>query len=267
MPESEPYFSVVTVVRNDLDGLKATQRSLLSQSLGDYEWVVVDGASTDGTADYVRQLEVQVTLQKVSEPDDGIYDAMNKGIAMARGRFVVFMNAGDSFTDDGALESVRSHVEADGRDVDLVFGGATIALQSGVEVYREPRRLERYIWHGLPSNHQATYYRRTRIQKTPYDCQYRICGDYFIVAALYVEGATASYLDRSVARFEGGGTAYQSPAPLFLEPYKIQAEILRTPLYRRVLSFGKRAVSTGAMVLLSQPLIGQLRERVADIRK
>ncbi len=86
-------FSVITVTRNNLVGLRRTHESLRIQSCGDYEWIVVDGASDDGTADYLKK----TGANWVSEPDRGIYDAMNKGIARAQGRWLIFMNAGDEF--------------------------------------------------------------------------------------------------------------------------------------------------------------------------
>lgn len=103
-----PLISVVTVVYNDLGGLRKTVDSVNSQTWELVEHVVVDGASGDGAADYLAELKSQVDTVWISEPDDGIYDAMNKGVGLASGDLLVFMNAGDVFSRDSVLKFVAS---------------------------------------------------------------------------------------------------------------------------------------------------------------
>lgn len=100
-----PTFSVITVVFNALDALQATVTSVQAQEYGDIEHIVVDGGSCDGTVDYLRSLENRLSLW-ISEPDKGIYDAMNKGLQLARGDYVHFLNAGDTFVDKHTLSDV-----------------------------------------------------------------------------------------------------------------------------------------------------------------
>lgn len=104
-----PAFSVVTVVRNDIEGLKRTWRSLATQTCSDFEWLVIDGASTDGTPEWLQALADE-RLRWISEPDRGIYDAMNKGIGRVQGEIVQFLNADDVLASPDVLSQVlKSH--------------------------------------------------------------------------------------------------------------------------------------------------------------
>ena len=92
-------FSIITVVFNAVADLEKTIKSILGQRFPDREYIIIDGGSTDGTVDIIRRYEKQLAFWS-SEPDRGIYDAMNKGVLKARGNFLNFMNAGDLFADE-----------------------------------------------------------------------------------------------------------------------------------------------------------------------
>ncbi|MBI5918962.1 MAG: glycosyltransferase [Nitrosomonadales bacterium] len=255
-------ISVVTVVLNDIAGLMKTKESLFRQQYESYEWVVWDGGSSDGVAEYLENLEDKVNW--VSQPDRGIYDAMNRGVAMSSGDYVVFMNAGDTFHDNGTLAKVAKALSESGPVADVLFGGAMLSFpESGRLVYRAPRTVERSLWHGLPANHQATFYRKVLLDQTPYDLQYRLCGDYYLAAALMSNAAHAVYLDEPLATFEVGGQSYKRRRQLFLEPYRIQRDVLGHPFHYRLASMAKRFVSTTGFVLLSQPLFKKKKKRSA----
>ena len=110
-----PTLSIVTVVRNDRAGLAATAASIAGQRWADLEWIVIDGASTDGTRDLLDAIEPR-PAHAVSEPDRGIYDAMNKGWAAASGEWVLFLNAGDTLCSEATLAEVAPHLHAQGLD-------------------------------------------------------------------------------------------------------------------------------------------------------
>ncbi len=251
LTESHPLFSIITVTYNDLAGLKLTRESVAGQSCSDFHWVVVDGASSDGTVDFLSRVG-DGKLMWLSEKDSGIYDAMNKGMNLARGDFIVFLNAGDIFPDSMTLAKVKDFLSSLPAVPDLVFGGATLALPNGRKSYRSPRKMERYIWHGLPANHQATYYRRACLGDIRYDTTYRICGDYYLVAVLYLKGGKAAYLDEPLVDFRVGDTSYRNPSLLFWEPYAIQRDVLKLSFATRLRSLVKRLISTLGLVILSQ---------------
>jgi len=255
-------FSIVTVAFKDLAGLKKTGQSIAAQVCRDYEWIICDG---DSGVDVVRFLESLGQRAKwVSEPDRGIYDAMNRGVSMSSGDYVVFMNAGDLFHNGDTLSRVEDKLQASS-GADILFGGAMLSFpRSGMSVYRPPRLVEKSLWHGLPANHQATYYRKALLDKTPYDLRYRLCGDYYLSASLLRNGAIAEYLDHPLAVFEAGGQSYKQMGRLFFEPYLIQRDVLSLPFYVRAASVMKRFVSTAGFMLLSQPIFKKKNNKAVD---
>lgn len=247
------WISIITVVFNDLDGLKQTGLSVSAQEGLNFEWIVCDGGSGEKTTNYLASLNKNIRW--ISEQDRGIYDAMNRGVSMATGNYVVFMNAGDTFHNSETLVKVTEFLSGGGHVADILFGGAMLSFPgSGRKVYRPPRSVESSLWHGLPANHQATFYRKTLLDTTPYNLQYRLCGDYYLVARLMRSGAHAAYLDEPLATFEVGGQSYKNRKQLFVEPYLIQRDVLNIPFYYRLASAAKRFISTVGFVLLSQPL-------------
>lgn len=247
-----PSFSVITVVLNDFAGLRRTWESIQSQTLRDYEWIVVDGGSRDGIVEFLAQLP-QGSARWLSEKDRGMYDAMNKGVRLACGEWVVFMNAGDLLSAPQVLQQVQQSIVTSGKPIDVLFGGATLVTAAGARRYRRPYPIEDYVWHGLPAIHQATFYRRQRILATPYDLQYRLCGDYYIIAMLYRQGLQAQYLDSSLAEFRVGGSSYQRRRELCEEPYRIQRDVLGLSCPSRCRSLAKRLISTLGLIAFNQP--------------
>ena len=109
-------FSVITVCRNEALNIRATCESIISQGFEDFEWIVIDGASTDGTLDILHEYAENIGVL-ISEPDTGIYDAMNKGAARAAGEYLIFMNGGDRFASTEAL-----HLASEAPRAQLLYG-------------------------------------------------------------------------------------------------------------------------------------------------
>ena len=128
MEEIKNKISVITVVYNDVDHIRQTMDSYFSQTWENKEYIVIDGGSTDGTADIVREYGHRITYW-VSEPDGGIYDAMNKGIRHASGDWVIVLNSGDTFAYDHSLADVMTTVKLD--EVDVIYGNS-FAVKDGV---------------------------------------------------------------------------------------------------------------------------------------
>ena len=169
LPEG-PLITVITVVFNGADHLEETLLSVIGQTWGNVEYIVVDGGSTDGTLDIIRRHEHAIDYW-VSEPDAGIYDAMNKGIGLATGRWINFMNAGDSFCDARVLEQVAPHFDD---DTLLVYGDAVIFD----DTYRKIAKAKRFckwqlvLWGTRMACHQAIFVRRSAAP--PYNTAYRL---------------------------------------------------------------------------------------------
>lgn len=186
-------FSVVTITYNAGNVLRRTADSVLAQKYRHIEHLIVDGASTDNTLDvardYARRSDSSQRGHKViisSEPDKGIYDAMNKGLQRATGDYIVFLNAGDFFPDGDTIETVirggRLEQTPSGGWPAVIYGDTDIVDNEGR--YLRPRRLrppKRLTWrsfmHGMLVCHQAFYARADIARATPYDLRYRFSAD------------------------------------------------------------------------------------------
>lgn len=169
-------ISIVSVVLNDCYGLKNTLRSIWEQTYGSVELIVIDGGSIDGTAEYVRSVREKLAFF-VSEPDNGIYDAMNKGLKSATGDFVLFLNAGDTLSHSETLDRIVGAVD----DIDAVYFGRAENLSSAESWYLPPYSVDetnylKWLATNLP-NHQAMLFPRSFYQNNSYITTFRISGD------------------------------------------------------------------------------------------
>lgn len=242
-------FSVITVVKDDMTGLRETYASLLAQKCVDYEWIVVDGDSGVEIVGFLESITSN-NLNWLSERDNGIYDAMNKGVLMSKGGYVVFMNAGDVFFNNEVLLDIHESLSASRILPDVLFGEAQLVFQNGNSWIRKPRRLDMSIWHGLPAHHQATYYRRDFLPKPAYDSSYKICGDYYIAASLFLLKPVASYIDKPLVKFKIDGVSFYNPIPLVIEANRIQKTVLHMSRVRRLKSTIRRLLTISMAVII-----------------
>ena len=175
--KSEYRISVVTVCFNDLEGLKKTIDSVSKQSYSDIEFIIVDGGSIDGTLDFITENRDKIS-KYVSEKDDGIYDAMNKGIQMCSGDWVVFLNSGDGFAQ---IDTVRDAVDQFCDPSCMYFGRALIILNEDTSwVYPGKRynthSIRRWLRRRLP-NHQAMFFPKCFYSNNRYNLQFKISAD------------------------------------------------------------------------------------------
>ena len=200
MKANSPKISVVTVVRNAVDALRSTVESVVAQTYDNIEYVIIDGASTDGTVDYVKKLGPRVD-KFVSEPDKGIYDAMNKGIDASTGDFLIFMNAGDVFYSTETVSKIFEGNEYS--EFGVVYGDVAKKASDGVAVVKragEPRNSHRMFF-----CHQSAFYRREELVKERFDISHRMSADIHQVKRLYKKGVRFIRVDVPVAIFDTGG--------------------------------------------------------------
>jgi glycosyltransferase involved in cell wall biosynthesis len=206
-------FSIVTVTFNAQLALPATLDSLAAQRWRDLEWLVQDGASSDGTLAQLRaHPAAAMGLQLVSERDGGIYDGMNRAIARARGDWLFFLNAGDALADPGVLADVAAAADADG-GADLIVGevlmqGSGAASKRRSYAHLGPTRL---LFDSLC--HQAVFARRSLFERFgTFDTRYRYSADYDWLLRTMRGGARVTHLPRLVAHFDAGGAHVQAAA-------------------------------------------------------
>lgn len=216
-------ISIITITYNAAQWLERTMRSVLAQTSKDYEYIIVDGASTDGTVDIIKRLEPQFEgrLSWHSEPDKGLYDAMNKGIRRAVGDYVWFVNAGDEIYSPSTL----AHMIAAATDeTDIIYGKACIVNAEGIKVSEHhkvtPPNLQRkHFLNGLVVCHQAIAVRRSIAGK--YNTDYRICADYdWCVRAVTISKQNV-YLDEYVCKFLTEGVSKKQRKRAWKERFRI----------------------------------------------
>jgi putative colanic acid biosynthesis glycosyltransferase len=195
---TDPLFSVVTITRNNLAGLKRTAESVLHQTFKNYEWIVVDGLSDDGTEEFLSSLSAQF----IREKDSGIYDAMNKGIVAAQGEWTTFLNAGDSFADMDILNTLSGALEKNCPD--FLYGDAL----EGYSFYKKARS-HKTISYGMFTHHQAMLYRTALLKNFHYDLCYKIAADYDLTLRFLREVKTIHYIPAAICIFESGGISQQ----------------------------------------------------------
>lgn len=211
----EPKLSVITVCYEAAEEIGRTLRSVLEQRFSDYEYIFVDGGSRDGTVERIRAYEPRLKercrgVGVISEPDKGIYDAMNKGIARARGEWVLMLNAGDALADPLVLEDLFSGKEY---SQDVIYGDAMLRdLYGGKELFKPFPAMElSEMAQGLPFCHQAAFARRSLLQKYPFETRFSVSADYDQFLRAWMDGTEFLHIPRVVALFDCGGICLRRP--------------------------------------------------------
>ncbi len=200
--------SVVTVAYNVREQLERTIESVLGQSYGNVEHIVVDGASKDGTRALLEGYGPRIS-RWVSEPDKGIYDAMNKGWRLATGDVVGFLNADDVFADSGAIARIAETFER--RGADAVYGDLELVAESG-RTLREWRSGDfsrlKYHW-GWMTPHPVTYVKRCLFEEHGgFRTELTIAADYeLMLRFFYLHRASVTYLPSMLVRMAAGGAS------------------------------------------------------------
>jgi glycosyltransferase involved in cell wall biosynthesis len=201
-----PLVSVISVNLNDRAGLARTLASVSRQTFRDRESIVIDGGSTDGSVDVIREHAAAGTVTDwVSEKDAGIYEAMNKGIRRARGTYLVFMNGGDSFAEDDALERFLAAGEP---KEELLYSDAVVEHEDGTtHVWEVPDALDWDFFMRTSLPHQSSAFRRDLFERVGlYDTRFKMGADHELyLRAVVVRGATSRKVPVPLARQVWGG--------------------------------------------------------------
>ena len=224
-------ISIITIVYNDKEGLQKTIDSVISLNYDNIEFIVIDGGSNDGTAELMRKYESNIDYC-VSECDSGIYDAMNKGIKVATGDWLNFMNAGDYFSNENVLNEMDFTAN---KKVDILYGYKS---QKGKLFY--PMNIKNLEIGVIFGNHQSMFFNKNKLQyELYYDDKYKIYADYELVNRIYKQkNSVINFVNVLVADFEGGGISEKPSTQKRKDKYKIVYKsygiigVLRTIAYR-----------------------------------
>jgi len=166
----QPYISIITINYNNLEGLRQTIQSVFAQTFSDYEYLIIDGASTDGSLELIHQHKDNFS-HWVSENDTGIFNAQNKGIKASKGQYLLFLNSGDVLNGPKALEDFISHKDFQG---DIIYGD--YKFEDGKKIYPDELSPLFFIRTSLP--HQSTFFKKAVFDKIGgYDESYAIVSD------------------------------------------------------------------------------------------
>ncbi len=199
-------LSIITVNLNNKEGLQKTIDSIVPQTFKDFEWIVIDGGSTDGSKELIERFSDHMSFW-VSEPDKGIYNAMNKGIKVAKGEYVNFMNSGDCFAKDTVLEEVFINPHS----ADVLYGYMTRDTIDG-EYVNLPLMKKKLSWmdfyhDGLP--HQSSFIKRELFEKYGYyDESLKAVSDwvYFVKVFVY-NHSTYEFIPLKISVYLSGGVS------------------------------------------------------------
>lgn len=215
--EKQTFFTIATVTKDNAAGLQKTYNSIKNQSFTDFEWLVQDGASTDETTQFLSQTNAITT----SQPDNGIYDAMNRLIERANGHYILFLNAGDALAGPNILEII--HAAASKETPDFIYGDA----HEGTGTHTKPKtsKPHTHITRGMFTHHQSMLYRRAAIGSLRYNTHYKIAADYDFTAQFLQESQRALYVPAPICIFEAGGISQQNAAHGRREQFKIRENL------------------------------------------
>lgn len=209
-PHRHMKFSIVTVVRNARDTLPLTIASVRQQTHRNVEHIIVDGASSDGTVDVIRTHATNIA-KWISEPDVGIYDAMNKGIRLATGDVIAFLNADDIYVSDRLLDEIAELMTS--QDLDAVYGDVVYVRPSSPDHIRRRYRSGRFSpamlrWGMMPA-HPSLFLRRQVFEKIgEFRTDYRISGDFEFIARVFSDpGVRFKYVPQVFVRMALGGVS------------------------------------------------------------
>lgn len=198
-------ISVITVNRNNREGLRKTLESVAAQTVRPFECIVIDGASTDGGAALLTEF-APVISWSVSEPDKGIYNAMNKGISHATGDWCLFMNSGDCFASDTVLASL----EQLGPTADIIAGG-TLVLTDPPHQKTAPEQVSLRFLFNESLCHQSVLIRTALLRKYPYDEDLKIVSDRkFFLQSLVFDNASYQAVPVEIAAYDVSGYSSQN---------------------------------------------------------
>ncbi len=205
-----PTFSIITVCKNAVNTIEKTVHSIINQSYPDIEYVIIDGESSDGTLELIKKYDSHIT-QVISEKDDGIYDAMNKGVHNMHGDFALFVNADDYLFNDTVISRVANAIKKT-PPADVFFGDVIIYHKdTGKASLWNPRERDTLSMYIGAFPHQATFYQKDAFEKNGlFDSSFRIAGDYDWAVRGFVKNKLVfRKIDILISVFAKGGISTQ----------------------------------------------------------
>lgn len=198
-------ISIITINYNNINGLRRTIESVLAQTTHEFEWIVIDGSSTDGSRELIEKNSKHIDYW-VSEPDKGIYNAMNKGIKVATGEYFLFLNSGDCFASHDVVEKVLPHLHDDDYIIANVAESKADGSIGKSTDYAAFINNDRNFWYNSTVNHQGMFIKGSCLKEHPYNENHKIVADWeHVLYQLFVKGGSFRAINTLATTYEAGG--------------------------------------------------------------
>lgn len=229
-------ISIITVCFNSKNTIKRTFESLLSQTDKDFEYIVIDGNSTDGTLDIIKEYHKLFggKMKYVSEEDDGLYDAMNKGINLSTGEYIGILNS-DDWYESNTIEIIRNNIELD-NTVDIYYGYIRIIKDN--KEYMVRRNNYDFISEGTGLiQHPTCFIKKKSYEKFGlYNTKYKVCADQDLILRMVTKGARYKGIDSILTNFVVGGMSFKYDSAFEINNMKLKYGII-SKQYRNIYIF------------------------------
>ena len=210
-------YSIITINFNNCEGLRKTIKTVVTQTYNNYEFIIIDGGSTDDSLEVIKEYSDRI-IYWVSEPDKGIYNAMNKGVAQAHGDYCIFMNSGDCFYNAKVLELFSSY-----NMIEDIVVGKLVSSGNGNVLFAPPQRgISMYYLYSGTIPHQSSFIKTELLRLFPYDENLKIVSDWkFFVQTVVMHNCTVRYIDEFVAIFDTDGISTSNPDKMWKEKERV----------------------------------------------
>jgi putative colanic acid biosynthesis glycosyltransferase len=221
-------FSVITITYNNIEQLKLTLESTFNQSFNEFEVIVIDGSSQKDTERYLSSIN-DIRLKFISEKDDGIYDAMNKGLSLATSEYLIFMNSGDYFYSNFVLEEISKVIKSAAVKPQFLYGDAIEESFEGLSRFYKKSRSHKFLWYGMFTHHQSMIYKTAIIKSNnlKFNSNYSIAADYQFTLEFLKNSSTRKQVNYPLCIFKQGGASSSNWWYGMLEHRKIRKNILK----------------------------------------
>lgn len=211
-------LTIVTIVFNNVTEIETTILSVLQQKFRNIEYIIIDGGSTDGTVEIIKKYSSFITYW-ISESDDGIYNAMNKGIKIATGEWIMFLNAGDYLYSHNTLESI---FQTSYKNVDVIYGDICFVYPNAEKIKKSDKNLSNFHRY-LPIFHPSTFVKTSIMKRYMYDENYKIAADYKFLYSLYRNKYVFQKVDIIVSYFDINGISNKNKLLAMKENFKVRS--------------------------------------------
>jgi len=221
MTNETPLVTIITVTFNAELFLETTVQSIIEQNYPNIEYIIIDGGSTDTTIDIIKKYKKHINYW-ISEPDQGIYDAMNKGIHTTSGKWVNFMNAGDTFTSPNSISNIFDKLQ---HNTDIVCGDVFLVdQQKKTKYYQKSSGFNDISNSMIPCNHQGMFVKASIMKAELFNTHYLLAADYDFIIKIFTKNKNFQFINEATSNFLLGGETQKNNLLLRIESLHIQAK-------------------------------------------